>query len=674
MSEIPPIPERPKIPTRPKGRTTREDGMSPERTASPYFGISDDMIQCDSKAGDDQFNVEIESESNNISDSTVLHFEAGFKQTDSFVNDYLSSSSYYEPFNNYADSPTKPQLGDLLTREYKKVEKATRASSIGFENPMVDKSRSAGTPQFIPPIPERPARLSRKPTDTISKVISSEQSEGYPPNMNEDGMQPSSLDPREIASTFSERSSMAVEGSVADVPSEGSLFLSNEKKQGSPSVFHPLSTGRIEFELGTIVNSPTEEINQLLNQALRKKMAEQKSARASSMDSNVEQRSATPVTPTMGPPGGAEDKNAVDDSRSQTGDEGMQAGIHLEIDTEMNPIANSLTLPPVPRENSLESSVWSPKSKQIPENETKTKTGRVDDNKKELSSDSVDSLSKAISQSSLSKKSSEDQNIVETVPDLSPSVDLGSPSKTEILTFKDTNDDLNPETNQGFLNEPSSMLLTGDRTGDASKCSSKLRDELGSSVNSDISSSLKNVSSTPRSTNASSTSPQKPKNRPLVPKKPSSKIAAFQEMLQRQQAEHLGSKHFEEHNHSSVNKVGTSRANFAQNLNGLFSLSGKPPLQLSPSVVKKQSSHSPDSTNEYKSKSPSDSSDSRETMSADVRQSRARGPAGRKLPRGLANLEKVNPEQSTNQIETFHTWRVVFKPFLKVNDPATVDR
>ncbi|CCE94179.1 Aim21p TDEL_0H03200 [Torulaspora delbrueckii] len=142
------------------------------------------------------------------------------------------------------------------------------------------------------------------------------------------------------------------------------------------------------------------------------------------------------------------------------------------------------------------------------------------------------------------------------------------------------------------------------------------------------------------------------KRAPPVPKKPSSRIAAFQEMLQKKQLEQLqGPKpqHTlkQEVAESQRSKHGDEKAQFRQNLNALFTIPGAP----APAGVATTPSEIPtgESTNE----------DKKEKTLPDVRQKRARGPRGRKLPSKVATVEKVRNESTGNNIELFHSWTTI---------------
>lgn len=170
------------------------------------------------------------------------------------------------------------------------------------------------------------------------------------------------------------------------------------------------------------------------------------------------------------------------------------------------------------------------------------------------------------------------------------------------------------------------------------------------------------------------------KKAPPVPKKPSSRIVAFQEMLRKQQMEEMQGPHRKdsesvaevskrdnnetdspEMSQQSVpqrparQQISAEKSKFANSLNGLFALPGMSPMgRLPPSFAKKLDPAS-STTNQEEKK---DNQNTKPSVS-DVRSSRAKGPRGRKLPSNLASVEKVNSESKTNEIEIFDTWKTV---------------
>ncbi|CAI4065622.1 hypothetical protein SUVZ_09G1600 [Saccharomyces uvarum] len=173
-------------------------------------------------------------------------------------------------------------------------------------------------------------------------------------------------------------------------------------------------------------------------------------------------------------------------------------------------------------------------------------------------------------------------------------------------------------------------------------------------------------------TEAKSASPKVPVERPRkrapppVPKKPSSRIAAFQEMLQKQQQQDLrnnepspsitGSLDTAKQDPKPSTAGNTVKTNFTNKLNGLFALPGMVnPGQLPASLGKKLSSPSTESTGEQH-----EQPQARSTPLNGTR--RARGPRGRKLPSKVAAVEKVEEDGNTNGIEIFNTWHVYSIP------------
>lgn len=172
------------------------------------------------------------------------------------------------------------------------------------------------------------------------------------------------------------------------------------------------------------------------------------------------------------------------------------------------------------------------------------------------------------------------------------------------------------------------------------------------------------------------------KKAPPVPKKPSSRIVAFQEMLRKQQMEEMQGPHRKDsesvaevskHDSNETDspemsqqsvpqrparqQISAEKSKFASSLNGLFALPGMSPMgRLPPSFAKKLEPAS-STTNQEEKK---DSQTTKHSVS-EVRSSRARGPRGRKLPSNLASVEKVNSESKTNEIEIFETWKTVLQ-------------
>lgn len=155
---------------------------------------------------------------------------------------------------------------------------------------------------------------------------------------------------------------------------------------------------------------------------------------------------------------------------------------------------------------------------------------------------------------------------------------------------------------------------------------------------------------------------------PPVPKKPSSRIAAFQEMLQKQQLEQLqgsiSSSSVEPSadttesprpsvprrpSHPNKSALSEQKAKFANNLNGSFPLPGMAPHGRIPASLSKKLGHT--------------SSPKEETIKdarlPDVHRNRAKGPRGRKLPSKVTSVEKITGESKSNEIELFNTWNVV---------------
>ena len=160
--------------------------------------------------------------------------------------------------------------------------------------------------------------------------------------------------------------------------------------------------------------------------------------------------------------------------------------------------------------------------------------------------------------------------------------------------------------------------------------------------------------------------PQRPKGRapPPVPKKPSSRIAAFQEMLQKQQLQDLSA-------HSSRNVSSSNKSNVSSGSRlsskppaaspgpGMFPLPGMiPGASVPPALMKKLGI--PGSASTSNGNGSVDENDSEaKNATPDVRQRRARGPRGRKLPSNISGIQKVVGE-AKNDIVVFPTWTITF--------------
>lgn len=155
---------------------------------------------------------------------------------------------------------------------------------------------------------------------------------------------------------------------------------------------------------------------------------------------------------------------------------------------------------------------------------------------------------------------------------------------------------------------------------------------------------------------------------PPVPKKPSSRIAAFQEMLQKQQLEQLqgsvSSSSVEPSadttesptpsvprrpSHPTKSAPSEQKAKFANNLNGLFPLPGMAPHGRIPASLSKKLGHTSSQEEEI----------IKDARLPDVHRKRAKGPRGRKLPSKVTSVEKITGESKSNEIEVFSTWNVV---------------
>ncbi|SCU91463.1 LAMI_0E05996g1_1 [Lachancea mirantina] len=162
--------------------------------------------------------------------------------------------------------------------------------------------------------------------------------------------------------------------------------------------------------------------------------------------------------------------------------------------------------------------------------------------------------------------------------------------------------------------------------------------------------------------------PQRPKrkNPPPPPKKPSSKIAAFQEMLEQQQRKDLG-RGSEESKGFKAPGFGGNRSNIVSSLDGIFARGNGPPVNSAAKVAAGNSSPGmmssgvPDNVTDNVADSDADTIMSKATNTP--RSRGPRGPKGRKLPKSLANVEKVVATPKQNSIFVIKTWSITSAEF-----------
>lgn len=152
--------------------------------------------------------------------------------------------------------------------------------------------------------------------------------------------------------------------------------------------------------------------------------------------------------------------------------------------------------------------------------------------------------------------------------------------------------------------------------------------------------------------------PQRPNKRP-PPKKPSSKIAAFQAMLKQQQLMDA-SKTKDKQIDSGNSLLSGKRANITNNLNGIFGLPGMAP-GMTPGMVPPQRPPARQQTGSDGDSQSSENQTSSQSAAPSGPQRRARGPKGRKLPAHIANVEKVETSIKTNEIQVLKTWSLKFQ-------------
>lgn len=139
----------------------------------------------------------------------------------------------------------------------------------------------------------------------------------------------------------------------------------------------------------------------------------------------------------------------------------------------------------------------------------------------------------------------------------------------------------------------------------------------------------------------------KKKGPPPVPKKPSSRIAAFQEMLQKQQMKDMENKDTNPPL-GDKEKQPPRKMNFISDLNNLIALPGMVPT----------GDMAPNNT----SKTPVDNTTKVNKELTDVRQKRARGPRGRKLPSKVNNVTKIIAKNENYTVQVKPLWSLKIVP------------
>lgn len=149
--------------------------------------------------------------------------------------------------------------------------------------------------------------------------------------------------------------------------------------------------------------------------------------------------------------------------------------------------------------------------------------------------------------------------------------------------------------------------------------------------------------------------PQK-KGPPPVPKKLSSKIAAFHEILQKQQMKDLETKGKKTVLSEKTEKPPSKNMNFINNLNNLISI----PNMVPPSTTSIPVSNHDDRLQDSSTVVPHDNSELNKLTPKkelqDVRQRRARGPRGRKLPSKVNDITKIVVKNENYVVQVRPLW------------------
>lgn len=183
--------------------------------------------------------------------------------------------------------------------------------------------------------------------------------------------------------------------------------------------------------------------------------------------------------------------------------------------------------------------------------------------------------------------------------------------------------------------------------------------------------------------------PQK-KAPPPIPKKPSSKIAAFHEMLQKQQAQNVQNlmmtsdssngtdasvsvdvdekKDKKTKSSLPVTQNNTKQQQFVKNLNNLFALPGMvSPGTVLPNSLNRNSNDNKNVDDNYDTENEANGRTdiTKPETKTDIRKKRARGPRGRKLPSQVSQVTKIVDTNNLNTVHIFHSWSIQFGSEIK---------
>ena len=243
---------------------------------------------------------------------------------------------------------------------------------------------------------------------------------------------------------------------------------------------------------------------------------------------------------------------------------------------------------------------------------------------------------------STTKKGDKNHDSIETKQDISTNFDLKY-NLQDTTKIKDNHESLLEK----------EKTLTTDKSAKTEECN------MDSTVNINKN-SFSNKTST--DTNTSKAIPQIPLSRPQkrgpppVPKKPSSKIAAFHEMLQKQQMKDLETQDVKIIKNKETDKRLPTNINFIGDLNNLIALPGMTP-QNTNTISKVNNDDKVQDSNTVIANGQSEINESTHKKELhDLRQRRSRGPRGRKLPSNMNNMTKVVVKNENYVIKVRHLW------------------
>lgn len=735
MIDIPTIPERPKIPVRPNLRVKVENKEFAKAILPTPITSFKMVAPVDLKEDNDQQAAETESESQNMSSSTVLHFETGFRKYENNRIDSLPCGVNAEvEFNatgrcaeseitddllpKYCGNISKARYSDQITSNHKSIaltsniEKLPAIGIDGFSESEqgqkllnVTYLKNSRVKDNFCQLPDLMLEHRRIP-DTFSEVSS---------NMTDDSGEPRSC---ESSCLFPDKEKQLL---CQELPHVNILDITpvkfkmggmiNSLSQGEKRVFDGISRTNMN-ETSTKLSPETEVltnlggeglVNSVLNTSVKEVevddrldlgLAKSEKYETMSYDSspvfkgkgklqdsiwNINANSTREMGKELNEKMSTESKTSDVSSElySSVSQEKPLEILNIERSTSFAEIAQVKANPNSPSENidyktttNTETTFGKAKVEPMHSHNLESINSGVETLSSSINSDSdikVDSSMASYAEvSTVDVGKLNNEEFVEKEIAIKPISSVSSADSIKNIASNE-NSKKNAFTNPNFFeadpikpkpadNSPNESLSLSENSAESDfrKQSILKTSALEKTDHSNETSAFKGINS----------QLGKPKQVPIVPKKPSSKIAAFQEMLTRQQVEYHSSKPFDEQLGSiGLKRFGSSRASFAQNLNVLFAGPAKMLNHKSAELNKKAFNTSVEGAiRDTNSKRYSDLGPHNKPHNTNIPQNRARGPQSRKLPSFVTNVEKINSTDKNNKIVVFNTWSVVFKP------------